>query len=129
MQTRPLSLTIIGWLLIVLSLLSVIGLLSLMTPAAQQALAATGQSTMVAMIMGVVGVFVTIACGYGILKGFDWARVLYVGWNVVNIIYTIIAAPVTSFVLITVVVTLVVAYFLFRPEADAWFGKSYLKRG
>lgn len=122
---RPTSLTIIGWLLIVFA---VFGLINQMmmgdNPVAQQMLAESQLSPSIHLAMGIIGALVSLASGYGILKGLNWSRFLYVGWGVLAVIISFVTTPFTSILLLSLMVIAIIAFFLFRPAANAWFARS-----
>jgi hypothetical protein len=130
MGTRPLSVTIIGWLLVVSAGFSLFGLLTLSSnPLAQSIIQQTGIPLAAHMALSVVGIVVTLISGYGVLKGFDWARLLYVGYSVLGLVIGLAISPYPSATLIGLVFLAVVAFFLFRPAANAWFGKTWFGAG
>ena len=119
---RPTSLTVIGWLLIVFALFGLVGQMMVgSNTAAQQILAESPLPASVHMAMGFVGALIGLACGYGVLKGLNWSRYLYVGWSIVALIFGLLTMPFTSMLLLSVLILAVFIYFLFRPAANAWF--------
>jgi hypothetical protein len=87
MQKRPLSMTIIGWFLIVFSLFGLYGILTMgSNPVAMKMLEQAHISLLFQQVWGVINCIVTLICAYGILKGQPWSRVLYVGWGIVGIV-------------------------------------------
>ncbi|MEN3972236.1 hypothetical protein WJS89_06100 [Sphingomicrobium sp. XHP0235] len=126
---RPTSLTVIGWILIVLGAWQIANIfLTQGTQTYQDALAASGQDPTVAMILNVVGGLVSVAAGWGALKGVDWTRLVYFGWMVLASVYALIVSPFTVLIIVGLVFPLVILFFLFRPAANRWYGKSYLGR-
>ena len=122
---RPTSLTVIGWLLIVFGAFGVLGQFMMQdNPVAQQVLAESPMPASVHMVMGILGGLVSLASGYGVLKGLNWSRYLYIGWSVLAVIFSLVTTPFTSILLISVVIIAIVAFFLFRPAANAWFTGS-----
>jgi hypothetical protein len=122
MQQRPTSLTIIGWFLIVIAAFGLISQVTMQdNPVAQQVLAQSPLPAWVHMALGVVGAVVTAACGYGVLKGLNWSRYLYVGYSLFGLAIGFLTTPFTSIWLISLLFLAVFAFFLFRPAANAWF--------
>lgn len=122
---RPTSLTVIGWLLIVFGAIGLIAQLTMgNNPVAQQMLAESPVPASVHLAMGAIGGLVSIASGYGILKGLNWSRFLYLGWSILGVVFSLATTAFTSILLIGVMVIAVVAFFLFRPAANAWFTRS-----
>ena len=125
MQQRPISLSIIGWFLIVTSALSLLYMpFMLNNPIATRMYAQSPLPASAHLALGVIGGLITVACGYGILKGFNWSRFLYVGWSLIGFAISLATLPATSFILLGLAFFAVVVFFLFRPAANAWFNRS-----
>jgi hypothetical protein len=122
MQKRPLSLTIIAWFLIIFSLLGLYGVATMgSNPQAMKMIEQMHMSLRVQQIWGVAGAIVNLICAYGILKGQPWSRVLYVVWGLIGVVVGFVISPMKIFVVISLVVLVVVGFFLFREAADDWF--------
>lgn len=129
MAERPTSLTIIGWFLIItggISLLSTVMMQN--NPVFLDTLSASSLPVGVHLAVALVGGLIGMVSGYGILKGFDWSRLLYVGWSLFGMVFGLVSLPITSFFIIGLVFFAVIVFFLFRAPANAWFGKSYFGR-
>jgi hypothetical protein len=122
MEKRPLSLTIIGWFLIVVSLF---GLYSVFTmgsnPVAMKMLVQMHVSLLVQQAWGAIGAIVTIVCAYGILKGQPWSRVLYVAWGIVGLVVGFYISPIKAFLVLSLIFLVVISVFLFSDKANDWF--------
>lgn len=122
MDKRPLSLTIIAWIMVIGG---VFGLYSSLTigsnDLARQIIEESGGSIFVQQVAGVIGCIVSLACAYGIFKGQPWSRVLYVAWGVIGIIVSYLSAPIISAIVVSALFVAVISFFLFRPAADRWF--------
>jgi hypothetical protein len=119
---RPTSLTIIGWLLIVFAVFGVISQLTMQgNPIAQKMLAESPLPASAHMALGIVGAIVSAVSGYGILKGLNWSRFLYIGWSILGFAISFLTVPFTSILLLGVLTLAIFAFFLFRPAANAWF--------
>jgi len=122
-MARPTSLTVIGWLLIVMSLFGLISQLTMQdNPVAQQILAESPLPASVHMIVGVIGSVLSAVSGYGVLKGMNWSRFLYVGWSLFGLAFALATTPFTSIMIMSLLFLAVFAFFLFRPAANTWFG-------
>lgn len=123
MPKRPTSITFIGWLLIVLGVISLVASLFSLTRPEYRALmtqyTALPFSVQVALIF--IGLAVTIVCGAAILKGLNWGRWLYLVWNVISILISLVTTPVRFSLLPSVILLAVVFFFLFRPAAGQYF--------
>ena len=126
---RPTSLTVIAWLLIVFGAFGLISQLMMGdNPVAQKMLAESPLPASVHMAMAIIGTVVSLVSGYGILKGLNWSRYLYVGWSIVGLVFGLLTTPFTSILLISVLFLAIFAFFLFRPAANAWFGGAGVTR-
>lgn len=126
MKARPLSVTIIAWVLIVLGVIGLAGLA--LTSNSQLALSIMSQSPMslqMQMIVGAISAVVSVACGVAILKGKDWGRTVYVVVGALGIVITLVTTPTVSGIALNVAVLAVIAFFLFRAPANEFFGKTY----
>lgn len=122
MQQRPTSLTIIGWLLIVTTVFGLVGqFVAQNNPVAQKLLAQSPLPAWVHLIVGICGLIVTAACGYGVLKGLNWSRFLYIGWSIFGLLFGLMTMSFTSVALLGLLFVAVIAFFLFRPAANVWF--------
>ncbi len=128
MQKRPLSLTIIGWFLILGGLFAAYSALTLgSNEVAMQMVADSGMSMRFQQALAVIGAVVGLVSAYGIFKGLPWSRVLYVGWSIVGLVIGLATSPFKGMMLLSVLILAVIAYFLFRPAADAWFAAKGLQ--
>jgi hypothetical protein len=123
MQQRPLSLTIIGWLLVVLSLFNLVGIAMMSSnPIMMKAAEQMHLSIAFLQIWSIIGTIVTLACAYGILKGLPWSRVLYVVWGVIGLVVSGYTSPMKATVVLGLVILVVISAFLFTNAANDWFG-------
>jgi cytochrome b561 len=67
------------------------------------------------------GVLVILVSGVAMLRRHNWARLLYVGWNIVSITFTIATSPMRAAMIPSLIVFLVIVFFLFRPKANEYF--------
>jgi len=122
MQTRPLSLTIIGWLLIVFSLFGLFGVVSMgSNAAAMKMLEQMHTSLLFQQVWGVLGAIINVAVAYGIFKGLPWSRVLYVVWGVVGLVVAAYTSPIKVAVVVGLIFLVVISAFLFTNSANDWF--------
>lgn len=125
MVPRPTPITVIGWLLIVLSILSAMGYLSLALqqndPQVQAILKAGPLPVPVQYGMMVAGIAIQFACGYAILGGKNWARILYVAWTALGMCVGLFTVPDKLMLVPGIVIFAVITYFLYRRDANAFF--------
>jgi hypothetical protein len=124
METRPTSVTVIAWIIIISALFSLYGITTMTrNPIAAQMLAQSPLPLSVHVGFAVVGSAVTLVAGYGVLKGYPWSRWLYIGWGVLSLVFSLITVPVISVIVVTLLFLIVMAFFLFRPAANNWFNR------
>lgn len=122
MEKRPVSLTVIGWLLIVLALFGLYAAATIGSNAiAMKMLAQMHVSLALERAWGVLGAVVNLICAYGILKGLPWSRVLYLLWGVIGLIVSLYISPMKAAVVFGLVVLVVIAAFLWTNSANDWF--------
>jgi hypothetical protein len=122
MEKRPLSLTIIAWLLVVLTLLNLVGIAMMRTnPMMIKAVDQMHVSVTFLQVWGVIGAIVTLVCAYGIFKGEPWSRVLYVLWGVLGLAVSAYTSPVKAGLVVGLVILVVISVFLWTNNANDWF--------
>ena len=130
MNARPTSVTVIAWILIALGAFGLVSIVTNMSnPLARELLANSPISYEMHMALSGISSLLSIVCGYYILKGQDWARVVYMIVNAIGILIALATSPMKTPILISVVLLAVIAFFLFRGPANAFFGKSYFGGG
>ena len=118
MQQRPRSITIISWIFIIFG---TIALLSGLLP--------FGEITLAHRIAELKGHWMvhlsrilSIVAGVFMLYGRNWARWLLVVWIVFHIVLSALHS--TLQLLLHALIFTVILYFLFRPEASAYFKRA-----
>ena len=128
MEKRPLPLTIIGWFLILGGLFGAYSALTMgSNEVALRMMEDSGMSLRFQQALAVIGAAVALVSAYGIFKGLPWSRVLYVGWSVIALAIGLATSPFKGIMMLSVLFLVVIAYFLFRPEADSWFAARGLQ--
>lgn len=122
MEKRPLSLTIIAWVLIILSLLALVGIFMMgSNPAMVKAMEQMHVSPMFQKAWTVLGVIINLIVAYGILKGEPWSRVLYVVWGIIGLVVGFFITPQKAALVLSLVILIVISVFLFSNKANDWF--------
>jgi hypothetical protein len=122
MEKRPVSLTIIAWLLIVFSVLGLISMIYMTSTAAgMQKLAEMHMSPLYAQVSNVIGVIVGLLCAYGILKGQPWSRVLYVVYGIISFVVGLYMSPMKLPLVGGLILLAIFSVFLFGEKANVWF--------
>lgn len=126
MNSRPVSVTVIAWILIAINALSLLSTLFLFkSPAAQELMAKNPLPLSVQYTMLFAGLLIGVVCGIFMLKGANWARLLYVGWSVVGFGVNLVTSPGKLLLLPGIVIVAVIVFFLFRPKANAFFARQH----
>jgi hypothetical protein len=126
MKTRPISITIISWILIVLASISIISTsLMINHPVTRDLMAKSPIPLPAQFALMYVGLLISIVCGIGMLKGGNWARLLYVIWSVVSFAIGFTTSPMKAAIIPGAVVFLIIAFFLFRPKANEFFSAAF----
>jgi hypothetical protein len=82
MMKRPTSVSVIAWILIVMSGISMItSTISLNNPMARELMAKSPLPIPLQFAMLYAGLLITLVSGIAMLKGQNWARFLYVVWG------------------------------------------------
>lgn len=124
MKTRPRSVTVISWILIVLGVLGFVSTIAMQNdPTALELMGKSPISIPVQIALNYLGLVVTIVSGAVMLKGWNWGRLLYVGWSAISFMIGVITSPVKWALIPGLVIFLVLAFFLFRPKANEYFSK------
>jgi hypothetical protein len=114
--------TVIAWLLIVLSLLGLVTVFAMgSNPAMVQAAQQMHMSMALLQAWSVLGTIINIACAYGILKGFPWSRVLYLLWGVIGLVVSFYTSPNKASVVLGLIILVVICGFLWTNTANDWF--------
>jgi hypothetical protein len=121
-QKRPVSLTIIAWVLIVLSLLALVGIFTMRSNAAMMKMMdQVPVSVLTYQGWSVLGVIIDLIVAYGIFKGQPWSRVLYVVWSVIGLIVGFFITPQKAYLVFGLIVLVVISIFLYSEKANDWF--------
>jgi hypothetical protein len=123
MQLRPTSLTVACWILIVLGLLGILPLFmgTMHDPHVVELMNKNPIPLAVQYALISLGALVTSGSGVLMLYRQSWARLVYVSWSILGIIIGLTTSPFKIMLLPGIAVFAVIAFFLFRPAANAYF--------
>jgi len=122
MNKRPRAVTFIGWILIAMGIFSMFATsANLKNPKVIASMQETPMPMSIQYAIITLGVMITTISGLGILKGKNWARFLYAGWGVFSFLLAMAIGTMQATMIPGLLIFLVIAYFLFRPEANAYF--------
>lgn len=130
MKTRPTSITIISWILIVVGATSLITTTAaLNNPMAKELMARSPIPLPVQYATLYVGLLVMIISGVAMLKALNWGRLLYVIWSAAGFVISFATSPMKIAIIPGFLLYLVVVFFLFRPKANQFFAGTYTQNG
>ena len=119
---RPTSITVISWILIVISVLNLVtSTVNINNPMVRELMAKSPLPISVQFAMLYIGLAVTLICGVAMLGGHNWGRWLYVIWSVIGMIVGFATSPMKAMMIPGLLVFLIVAFFLFQPNATLYF--------
>jgi hypothetical protein len=124
-MNRPLSVTVIAWVIIATSVEGLITLLGgIATPIFTSGTVQTGMSVSASLWGGGIVIFVNLILALLILAGFGWARIVYVAILAIGLLGSFLHGPLISLILISGLKLAVFGYFLFHRESNEYFAKS-----
>ncbi|RQH09780.1 hypothetical protein [Paraburkholderia dinghuensis] len=126
MKNRPISLTIIAWLSIVMSLLSVLNALHALNDSASMEILSSGITRLPARATIAIGIVVNavyFVLGIAILKRRAWARTAYVVLLVLGIVASLINWQPGMYVMVVpgILLAALIGYVLYRRPATEYF--------
>jgi hypothetical protein len=125
MNKRPTSISVIAWILIVFGILTILMMVAaLVTPEVQKEMAKNPIPIPIQFAMSFAGLGVMIVSGIGLLNCQNWARYLYVIWNIIGFVIGLITSPMKLMLIPGFLVFLIIAYFLFTSAANQYFLKD-----
>jgi len=121
MTERPLGVTIIGILWILLGLLTLSAGILISTVGTLIA----GLFGLVAGVVIVILGLIDIVFGIGCFMGWPWVWILCIILAVVHLLFGIAGLFTSGFSsLIGIIITGIILYYLFQPNVKAWFGQE-----
>jgi hypothetical protein len=125
MKKRPLALTIIGWLLVMMGIVSMFATsANLKNPKVIEYMSRSPLPLSIQYAILALGVMVMTISGLGILKGKNWARFLYTGWGLGSFLMSLAIGTMQTSMIPGLIIFLIIAYFLFRHDANAYFSPA-----
>lgn len=124
MRKRPTSITVIAWYLIITGCIATItSAVNINNGLVKWIMEENPMPIPIQYAIIGVGLLVTLISGLGLFKGWNWARILYAAWGVVEFSIGMMTMP--PFLKLSLVpgftVFSVVVFFMFRPKANEFF--------
>ena len=125
MTKRPISISVISWFMIVTAGLSLTtSTASLNNPAVREFMGRSPIPTPIQYVMLDLGLTISIISGIMMLKGRNWARLLYVIWGAVGSVIGLATSPMKTMMIPGIALLIIFSFFLFRPKANEYFKTS-----
>ena len=125
MNQRPRSVSIVAWMIIILSAITLIKAATwLNNPAFKDALAQSPLPAPVQLGIAFIGPVLAIIAAIAILKGRSWGRLLYIVLGAIRLAVGILVASSKATMLPELVIYSVIIFVLYRPEAKEFFGDA-----
>lgn len=122
MNKRPTPITIIAWFLIAIGGISIISTTAMINnPQVIELMQKSPLPASVQYALNYIGLSIMMVSGYGMLKGFNWARLLYVIWTIISFVIGFATSPMKAMMLPGLVIFGIIVFFLYRPQATAFF--------
>lgn len=122
MNQRPKSVSFICWLLIITGSISLLtSLTSINNPVVLELMAKSPIHIPIQFIMMYGGLAVSIISGFFMLKGANWARLLFVIWSAIGFLIGIATSPAKMMLIPGAIVYGIEVFFLFQPNANKFF--------
>lgn len=124
MNPRPTSLTVISWLLVSTGIFVAIlqvGIMSCRDPHVAVAVSNSPIPVDIQCGFSLLGSLVTVISGLGMLKGKNWARLLYLIWTGFSQIIILVASPDKLNAVPGALLFALIALFLLLPNTVAYF--------
>jgi hypothetical protein len=119
---RPVSVTVIAWIIIVTSAIALATApISSRMPEVQEFYEATGVSLAGVLIWSVAVNVIVLVSGISILKGRNWGRLVYLCFMPVSMVVSMILFGFRAIFILSVIYYIVVLVLLTRPAASAFF--------
>ena len=123
MRKRPISITVIAWLLIVIGGILLIKNVCILSEI--KGMMNRSPIYILRLIFSYVIISFALISGIGILTRQNWARFLYlICWIINFIIFMIYSKPITTVVIVGIILFLITIYFLFNPKANEYFDRK-----
>jgi hypothetical protein len=127
MNDRPISIAVIACILLFIAAFDLFGALATIfmvnLPAIQETIAKNSIPAPMDYLMTFTGAIILIVSGIFMLRGANWARLLYICWGAFNLVIALFTSPAKSTLIPGVVLYLIVVFFLLRPKASAYFSR------
>ena len=121
MTERPLGVTILGILWIIIGLLALLGGLGV---AVVGTLLAGIFGLIIGFVLVIIGI-IDLALGIGCFKAWPWVWTIGVILSILNIVIGLVSLLTSGAgALISIIIAVVILYYLYQPQVKAYFGQK-----
>lgn len=125
MNTRPTSVTVIAWFLLIIGVISAVLTVAMIdNPIVIDLMKKSPLPVSLQYAIAIAGLLVMMVSGAAMLKGRNWARLLYVIWSALGLLIGLATSPVKASLFPGLVFLAIVTFFLFRPKANNFFSQT-----
>ena len=122
MTKRPTSVTVIAWVLLVSATVSLVtSALTVNKPIVRELMVKTPIPLPIQFVMLFGGLLISILCAIFMLRGANWARVLYIAWGALGVVTGFATSPAKLMLIPGFLIYVIFVFFLLRPGASAYF--------
>jgi hypothetical protein len=122
MMKRPTSVTVIAWIILVCSVFALFGsIFTINNPMARELMAKSPVPLSAQYVITFAGLLISIVSGIFMLKGANWARMLYIIWGAIGFVFALGTSPAKLMLIPGFLVYAIFVFFLLRPKASAYF--------
>lgn len=121
-KKRPIWITIICWFMMVTGSISIITTtVMLQNPVMQQVMAKSPLPVPLQLGMAYLGLTISVATGFFMLKGKRWARTTYISWALMSFTINLATSPMKWAMFPGLVIFAIIAVLLFLPRSNEFF--------
>jgi hypothetical protein len=125
MKYRPKSITIISWFLIITNVIAVASTaLTHNNPEMVKMMELSAIPIALQYLLMAVGIAITISSAVLMLKAKKTGRIMYIGWTTISLTIGLFTSPAKAMMIPSLVLFLVISFFLFRPKANKYFSDN-----
>jgi len=130
MKQRPTSVTVIAWVLIVGSVLTLFTtLLTLNNPKVQESMARSSIPISVQYAMAYAGLVLRLVCGIAMLNARNWSRILYAVWGGLMLLISFATSPMKLAMIPGTLFFAIIVLLLYQPKANDYFTRTHRAGG
>lgn len=125
MNKRPTSITVIAWIMLVSAAFSLLAsIFTFHNPVVQEIMTKNQIPVPVQYLILLAGLTISILSAIFMLRGANWARLLYIYWTAVSSVIGFFTSPAKPMLIPGLLLYLIVVFFLLRPKASAYFTQN-----